>query len=66
MALTGFPTPRSLPVPSREAVIASSPTDETGGHIIGASAALVQGGQLTEAQMMEDPSREWNFPELSV
>lgn len=55
----------SLPIPSREEIQASSPVDNSVSQsMLGASSGLVQGGtatetasgQLTDAQMMEDPS----------
>lgn len=53
----------TLPIPSREEIQASSPTDNQQ-SFLGASSGLVHGGtasevvsgQLTDAQMMEDPS----------
>jgi mitogen-activated protein kinase 7 len=53
----------TLPIPTREDIQASSPTENMQ-SMLGASSGLVQGGtatemvsgQLTDAQMMEDPS----------
>lgn len=55
----------SLPIPSREAIQAASPSNNSASQsMLGASSGLVQGGtatetasgQLSDAQMMEDPS----------
>ncbi|PWZ02596.1 putative mitogen-activated protein kinase MpkA [Testicularia cyperi] len=57
----------SLPIPTREEIKRSSPTDEDYPHVLGASAGIIQGGTTTEhasgmlsdAQIMEEPAESF-------
>jgi hypothetical protein len=64
-SLSRYPLYDSLPIPSREEIQAASPVDSSVNQpMLGASSGLVHGGtatetasgQLSNAQMMEDPS----------